>query len=186
MEIQRLLNDCIKGKRDAQLQLYRQYAAVMLGVCYLYTKSIEDAEDVLQEGFIKVFTHLHQFKREGNIGAWIRRIMVNTAIDYLNKHKRYKNEMRIDDSALHPVTDENPEIRINAKQLAEMIQQLPAGYQVVFNLIAIEGYEHAEVSELLSMNINTVRSRYSRARAMLITILKNNELSETRNYEGKI
>lgn len=186
METQQLLKNCIKGKKEAQLQLYQQYAAAMLGVCYLYTKSIEDAEDVLQEGFIKVFTRLHQFKQQGNIGAWIRRIMVNTAIDYLNKHKRYKNEMRADDPVLHPVTDENPEIKMDTKQLVEMIQQLPAGYQVIFNLIAVEGYEHAEVSKLLDMNINTVRSKYSRARMMLIMILKKNALSETRNYEGKI
>lgn len=186
MGIREIVKNCIKGKKDAQRKLYQQYAPAMLGVCYLYTKSIEDAEDVLQEGFIKVFTHLHQFKGDGDIGAWIRRIMVNTAISYLHKHKRYKNEMLTDDSVLHPVTDENPEIRIDTKQLAEMIQQLPTGYQLIFNLIAIEGYNHIEVSELLKININTVRSKYSRARAMLIAMLKKNELSEKRKHEGKI
>ncbi len=158
----------------------------MLGVCYRYTKSIEDAEDVLQEGFIKVFTHLHQFKREGDIGAWIRRIMVNTAITYLNKHKRYKKEMGLDEIQLHPISDENPEIKMGAKELADTIRQLPAVYQAIFNLIAVEGFEHKEVSQLLNININTVRSQYSRARAMLVAKLKNNQTGEIRNYAGEI
>ncbi|MEL4486271.1 RNA polymerase sigma factor, partial [Shewanella algae] len=77
---------CIKGHKEAQYLLYKQFAAQMLGVCYRYTKSVEDAEDILQEGFIKVFTNLHSYKSEGDLGAWIRRIMVNTAITYINKH----------------------------------------------------------------------------------------------------
>lgn len=184
MNTQELLKQCMKGKQDAQYQLYRQYAAQMLGVCYRYTKSLEDAEDVLQDGFIKVFTKLHQFKNEGELGGWIRRIMVNTAISYINKHNRYKKELQVDDMALHPVSDDNPEIKLDTKDLIEIIRQLPGSFQTVFNLVAIEGFEYDEVSSLLQMNINTVRSQYSRARAMLIHLLKKNETITSANYAG--
>lgn len=187
METQQLLTQCLKGKKEAQQQLYKQYAAVMLGLCYRYTKSYEDAEDVLQDGFIRVFTNLHQFKQEGELGAWIRRIMVNAALSYLNKHNRYRKEMNIDDITMHPVSDDDPEVKLDAKQLVEMIRQLPTGYQTIFNLVAVEGYDHSEAAVLLNMNVNTVRSQYSRARALLITILKeNNDVTESRNYAGKI
>lgn len=187
METQLLLTNCLKGKKEAQQQLYHQYAAVMLGLCYRYTKSYEDAEDVLQDGFIRVFTNLHQFKQEGDLGAWIRRIMVNTALSYLNKHSRYRKEMNVDNIAVHPVSDDDPAIKMDTKELVEMIRQLPVGYQTIFNLVAVEGYDHSEVAELLNMNINTVRSQYSRARALLITILKEyNNMTERKNYAGNL
>ena len=186
METLQLLNNCLKGKKEAQQQLYKQYAAVMLGLCYRYTKSYEDAEDVLQDGFIRVFTHLHQFKQDGELGAWIRRIMVNAAISYLNKHSRYRKEMNVDDLTMHPVSDENPEITLGMKQLIEIIRQLPSGYQTIFNMVAIEGYDHTEVATMLEMNVNTVRSQYSRARTILIKMLKDNaDASEIKRYAGK-
>ncbi len=184
---QQLIKACLKGKRDAQLELYNQYAPVMLGVCYRYTKSIEDAEDILQEGFIRVFTKLHQFKQEGDLGAWIRRIMVNCSITYLQKHTRYKKDMQLDDVPLHPVTDDNPEIKMETKQLVDLIRQLPTGYQTIFNLVAVEGFNHIEVSELLNININTVRSQYSRARSMLILALKKTDFPQQQmNYAGRV
>lgn len=187
MDSKQLIKDCIKGKQKAQRELYTIHAAYMLGVCYRYTKSLEDAEDILQEGFIKVFTRLHQFKHEGDIAAWIRRIMVNTTINYLNKHNRYKKEMQLDEITLHPVSSDNPEINIDTKQLVELIRELPTGYQTVFNLVAIEGYDHIEAAQLLNMNINTVRSQYSRARGTLIMMLKKNEqITEIKNNAGKI
>lgn len=182
-----MLTNCLQGKKEAQQQLYKQYAAAMLGLCYRYTKSYEDAEDVLQDGFIRVFTHLHQFKREGELGAWIRRIMVNAAVSYLKKHSRYRKEMNVDDLQLHPVSDENPEIKLDTKQIVEKIRQLPAGYQTVFNMAAIEGYDQTEIATILKMNINTVRSQYSRAKTMLIKMLTEiNDTAEIKNYAGKI
>jgi RNA polymerase sigma factor (sigma-70 family) len=188
MASKELIKDCLRNKTGAQRELYNLYASNMLGVCYRYTKSIEDAEDVLQEGFIKVFTKLDQFNHDGELGAWIRRIMVNTAINYLQKHNRYKKQMQVDDMKLHPVSDENPEINLDTKDLVEMIVQLPSGYQTIFNLVAVEGYDHVEVSKILGMNINTVRSQYSRARAMLVARLQ--QYSESTKlkqaYSGKI
>ncbi|MBC7851005.1 MAG: RNA polymerase sigma factor [Chitinophagaceae bacterium] len=164
-----LVKDCLKGKASAQRELYGLFAEHMLGVCYRYTKSITDAEDVLQEGFIKVFRNLHQFKSEGELGGWIRRIMVNTAINYLKKNSRYQTELAFTDAGLHPVTDDNPEFHLNAKELAELIRQLPTGYQTIFNMHAVEGYSHVEIGKILGINEGTSRSQYARARSLLIT-----------------
>lgn len=168
----KLVKECLNGKPAAQRELYEQYAPVMLGVCYRYTKSMVDAEDVLQEGFVKVFKFLHQFKFEGELGAWIRRIMVTTAINYLKRNSRYQADLSYLDVGLHPVSDQNPEVNIGAKELAELIRQLPAGYQTIFNLHAVEGYTHVEIGKMLGINEGTSRSQYSRARALLIEWLE--------------
>lgn len=168
MDSNTLIQQCLKNNRIAQKSLYDQYADAMLGVCYRYTKSLADAEDVLQEGFIKVFHSLQQYRRQGTFEAWIRRIMVNTAIDYLQRHSRYRNELNLDQIALHPVSNEQPELLIDTKELVEIIRELPAGYQAVFNLVAVEGYNHIEAGNLLGISEQTSRSQYSRARATLI------------------
>ncbi len=187
MQEKELIKECINGNRSAQHLLYNKYAGMMLGVCYRYTKNIADAEDILQEGFIKVFTRLHQYKFNGELGAWIRKIMVNTAITYLNKHNRYKRELQIEDILLHPVSDDNPEIHIDTKQMVEIIRELPLIYQTVFNLVAVEGYNHIEAAKLLNVNENTIRSQYSRARTLLIQALKKiSEQTEKQNYAGRI
>ena len=169
---QQLVRRCLKGERTAQKELYALYAQQMMGVCYRYTKSTTDAEDILQEGFIKVFKNLQQFKFEGELGAWIRRIMVNTAINYLKSNSRYQAELSFADTSLHPVSDDDPAIKLDAKELAELIRQLPPGYQAIFNLHAVEGYTHVEIGEILGINQGTSRSQYARARALLISWIK--------------
>ncbi len=159
----------MKGDRKAQLMLYEQFADAMLAVCYRYTKSRQDAEDVLQEGFVKVFTRMHQFKFDGELAGWIRRIMVNTAINYLKKNSKYQSEMVFTDAVMHPVSTDEPEVRMNAKEIAALIRQLPTGYQTIFNLYAVEGYSHGEIAEMMGINEGTSRSQYSRARSLLIT-----------------
>ena len=173
---EKLVKECLKGKREAQKQLYEHFAGVMLAVCYRYTKSIVDAEDILQEGFVKVFTRLHQFKADGELGAWIRRIMVNTAINYLKKNTRYQAELSFSDPPMHPVFFENPELTLEAKELANLIRQLPPGFQTIFNLHAVEGYTHVEIGQILGINEGTSRSQYSRARALLINWIKKNDI----------
>lgn len=168
MPHQQLVKDCLRHKRTAQLELYQQFAPQMLGVCMRYTKSIDDAEDVLQEGFVRVFTQLHKFRNEGELGGWIRRIMVNCALDYLKKHSRYRSQMQFEASGPHPVVAEMATPKLDAEALVQLIQQLPAGYQSIFNLVAVEGYNHLEVAELLGISENTSRSQYSRARALLM------------------
>lgn len=180
---QQLVKECLKNNRAAQKQLYNQYASVMLGVCYRYTKSMDDAEDVLQEGFVQVFKNLHQFRFEGELGAWIRRIMVNTSLNFLKRHKRYRDEMVFEESLLHPVSAETPQLILQAKELAAIIRQLPTGYQTIFNMHAVEGYSHVEIAAMLGINEGTSRSQYARARNLLCEwILKYNNDSKKMSY----
>ncbi len=159
-----MLNNCLKGKKEAQQQLYNKYAAAMLGLCYRYTKSYEDAEeDVLQDGFIRVFTNLHQFNR--------MRIRCMDTKDYgqcchhlSHKHSRYRKEMSLDDITLHRVSDENPEVKLDTKQLIETIRQLQADIKPFLIWLPLKDINQNEVATLLEMNTNTVRSQYSRAK----------------------
>ncbi len=186
MDHQRLVKECLKGKPQAQRELYEHFAEIMLGVCYRYTRSMRDAEDVLQEGFIKVFHHLKQYKQEGELGAWIRRIMVNTALNYLKRHRKYQEEMFFTEEYLHPVADDDPAVRLQTKEIADLIRQLPQGYQVIFNLHAVEGYSHVEIGEMLGISDGTSRSQYSRARNLLITwIEKYTSEKKKEKYAGK-
>lgn len=186
MDHRRLVKECLKGKAQAQRELYELFAETMLGVCYRYTRSVRDAEDVLQEGFVKVFRHLDQYKHEGELGAWIRRIMVNTALNFLKRNRKYQEEMFFTEEYLHPVTDDDPAVRMNAKEIADLIRQLPQGYQVIFNLYAVEGYSHVEIGEMLGISDGTSRSQYARARNLLITwIEKYTNERKKEKYAGK-
>ncbi|HEX6334373.1 MAG TPA: sigma-70 family RNA polymerase sigma factor [Flavisolibacter sp.] len=180
MDHQRLVKDCLKGKPAAQRGLYEHFAPLMMPVCYRYTKSVADAEDVLQEGFVKVFRSLHQYKSEGELGAWIRRIMVTTAINYLKKNSRYQTELLFTDDHLHALPYQQPELRMEARELADLIRQLPPGYQTIFNLYAVEGYNHVEIGSMLGIQESTSRSQYARARALLIQWIeqKNNDIKK--------
>jgi RNA polymerase sigma factor (sigma-70 family) len=167
-----LIQGCLQQDRTSQKQLYSEFAEVMLGVCYRYTKSVADAEDVMQEAFVKVFKNLQQYKGDGELGAWIRRIMVNTALNYLKRNSKYQGDLSFDNVTLHPVADDDPQMLLDTRELVNLLRQLPAGYQLIFNLHAIEGYTHVEIGQLLGISESTSRSQYSRARALLITWIK--------------
>ncbi|MCX6208525.1 MAG: RNA polymerase sigma factor [Bacteroidetes bacterium] len=179
MDTQQLIKNCLKNNRQAQQELYNLYASNMLGLCYRYTKSLHDAEDVLQEGFVRVFTNLHQYKNNGELGAWIRRIMVNTALTYLQKHSKYKKDLELDNIGLHPIADNEPEVNMNVKDLVECVRQLPTNYQTIFNLVAVEGYSQIEIAEMMQTNINTVRSNFMRARTMLMKMIDKEQVSKS-------
>ncbi len=180
-----LIKNCLKGKPAAQKQLYEEFAQQMLGVCYRYTKSLQDAEDVLQEGFVRVFKFLHQYNKEGELGGWIRRIMVNTALNYLKKSQKYQHDLLFDKTEMIVVTADDPEILLNAKELAELIRQLPTGYQAIFNLHAIEGFSHVEIGQMLGISENTSRSQYMRARHLLISWITNTSGNKNKVYARK-
>jgi RNA polymerase sigma-70 factor (ECF subfamily) len=184
-DIPGLIKECLKNNAVAQKQLYDLFDGKMLGVCYRYTKNIEDAKDVLQDGFIKVFKSLHQYQFKGELGAWIRKVMVNTAINFLKRKPAYQQELFFTDSPLHQVTDETPEVKINTKDLVSLIRQLPTGYQTIFNLHAVEGYSHVEIASILGISEGTSRSQYARARSLLIKWITNYSLIEKKdNYAG--
>lgn len=180
-----LIKNCLKGKAAAQKQLYDMHASAMLGVCYRYTKSMQDAEDVMQNGFVRVFKFLYQYNEEGELGAWIRRIMVNTALNYLKKSKKYQHDLLFDTTELHIITNDNPEVLLNAKELAELIRQLPTGYQTIFNLYAVEGFSHAEIGQMLGISENTSRSQYMRARHLLISWITNTSGTKNMTYASR-
>ncbi len=186
MDYKELVKKCLKGSGEAQKKLYNDFAPAMLGICYRYTKAKADAEDMLQHGFVKVFLNLHTYKAQGELGAWIRRIIVNTAINYLKQNKRYSADLSYDEVKLHPVSNENPQVSLDAKELANLIRQLPTGCQTIFNLYAIEGYTHVEIGVMLGIHEGTSRSQYARARSLLINWISiRNEENKQERYAGK-
>jgi RNA polymerase sigma-70 factor (ECF subfamily) len=167
MEQEELIKACKRGERPAQKQLYEQHAPVMLGICYRYTSSIQEAEDVLQDAFVRVFSKLDQFREEGELGAWIRRIVVNCALNNLKKKQPKTSSWEDQPETEHPPADADPMITIQAKELANLIRQLPDGYRIVFNLHAIEGYTHEEIGKMMGIRTVSSRTQYMRARALL-------------------
>ncbi|HOZ67856.1 MAG TPA: sigma-70 family RNA polymerase sigma factor [Chitinophagaceae bacterium] len=185
MDERQLVKSCLKGKPAAQKELYDRFAEQMLGVCYRYTKSLADAEDVLQDGFVKVYRFLHTYQFEGPLGAWIRRIMVTTALNFLKKHSRYRTDLSFDNNdALHPVVENDAEVRMTARELAELIRQLPTGYQTIFNLHAVEGFTHVEIGSMLGISDGTSRSQYARARSLLISWVEKKSQIKNDHYAG--
>jgi len=184
MDLDTLLKECLKRKPEAQKTLYDHFAPLMLAVCFRYTKSLSDAEEVLQEGFIKVFSRLHQFKGEGELGGWIRKIMITTALNFLKTNQKYRYDLSFDEMPLHLVSTENPEVNLHAKELAELIRQLPTGFQTIFNLYAVEGYKHAEIASMLGISEGTSRSQYARARIILTEWIEKFSLKKQSGHYG--
>lgn len=170
-KLKTLIKECVKQKPKAQRELYELFAPKMMAVCMRYVKSTAEAEDILQEGFMKVFLKIKKFKDTGSLEAWVRKIMVNTAIDFIRKEKHYLHQLEIKEEIL-PGQREEIVSSLEAEQLLEIIQQLPDGYRWVFNLYAIEGYSHAEIAEQLQISESTSRSQYTRARALLRRYVK--------------
>ena len=166
-----MLTGCIRNNAAAQEALYNRFSPRMLGVCYRFAKNREDAEDMLQEGFIKVFTQIHQYRNEGALEGWIRRIVVHTCINILKKNKKFADSVDIIHATSVHVKEEMIPSIMQAKQVVECIRTLPLGYKTVLNLYAIEGYSHKEIACMLDIEESTSRSQYTRAKAMLEEIL---------------
>lgn len=162
-----LAEECVNGNIRAQRALFDKYASKMMGVCLRYTKNTNEAEDVLQDGFIKVYQKLKDYKKEGSLEGWIRRIMVNTSLDQLRKNTRQLGDTAIDDVDYKVEGSSFVIEQLMADDLLKLIQQLPEGYKMVFNLYAIEGYSHQEIGETLGITESTSKSQYSRAKAYL-------------------
>ena len=166
-----LLQGCIQNKAVVQKALYEKYCAKMLAVCYRYAHNREDAEDMLQEGFIKVFSQIHTFENRGALEGWIRRIIVHTCINILKKNKKFTESVDLIHATSLQVREESIPSIIQAKQVVECIRLLPIGYRTVLNLYAVEGYSHREIGAMLDIEESTSRSQYTRAKAMLEDIL---------------
>jgi RNA polymerase sigma factor (sigma-70 family) len=162
-----LLNDCRLGNRIAQKQLYDKYSALMLGISYRYMQNIEEAEDVLQDSFIKIFKHIVDFKGDGSFEGWCKRILINTALNHIKKNKRINEELEID-----KVVGLETESVINienydSKIIIGCMNKLPEGYKIILNMYAIEGYSHKEIADELGIAESTSRSQFLRAKASL-------------------
>ena len=176
MDDETLINECVKGNAKAQKMLFDKFAPKMMTVCLRYSADNMEAEDILQDGFVKAFNKLVDFKMEGSLEGWIRRIMVNTALDAIRKNKKYAMDANIDDVGYKLSNYEIASDQIEAEDLMKLINSMPDGYKVVFNLFAIEGYSHREIGELMNISENTSKSQYSRARSYLRTLLQKLEI----------
>src|SRR3954463_16384614 len=166
-----ILKGCLKNDAVAQRELYNRYSPKMLAVCYRFAHNREDAEDMLQEGFIKVFSQIHTFRNQGAFEGWIRRIIVHTCINNLKKNKRFNESVDLIHATSIQVREESIPSIIQAKEVVECIRMLPIGYRTVLNLYAIEGFSHKEISGMLDIEESTSRSQYTRAKAMLEDVL---------------
>ena len=166
-----ILQGCLKNNAAAQRALYEKFSPKMLVVCYRYAHNREDAEDMLQEGLIKVFSQIHTFENRGALEGWIRRIIVHTCINNLKKNKRFNESVDLIHANSIQVREESIPSIIQAKEVVECIRMLPIGYRTVLNLYAIEGFSHKEIASMLDIEESTSRSQYTRAKAMLEDIL---------------
>jgi RNA polymerase sigma factor (sigma-70 family) len=161
-----IIKGCIQKDEHCQLVLFKQYAGRMMGVCLRYASDTPEAEDMLQEAFIKVFAAIHQFRFEGSFGGWIRKLTVRTCLAVLRKkHMHYTSitdtETVTDPHALYAIS------AIHEKELIEMIRRLPQGYRIIFNLHVIEGYSHDEIAAMLNIEPVTSRTQLAKARKLL-------------------
>ena len=171
MTEQAIIAGCLHNDAASQRELFNRYSPKMLSVCYRFAQNREDAEDMLQEGFIKVFTQMHTFQNKGSFEGWVRRIMVHTSINFLKKYKKFTESLDLTSAENLEVKEESIASIMQSKQVVECIRQLPIGYKTVLNLFAIEGYSHSEISILLDIEESTSRSQYTRAKNMLSNIL---------------
>ena len=183
MTEQALITGCLHNDPAAQRELYNRYSPKMLSVCYRFGQSREDAEDMLQEGFIKVFTQIHTFQNKGAFEGWIRRIIVHTCINFLKKHKKFNESVDLAYANSLQVKEETMPSIMQARQIIECIRLLPVGYRTVLNLYALKGYSHKEIGEMLDIEESTSRSQYTRSKAMLEMILVRKRIIEKHKEE---
>ena len=165
--IDELVNRCKAGERKAQELLYKQLASKMLGVCMRYATDKGEAEDMLQNGFVRVFKRLEDYRAEGAFEGWVRRIMVHSSIEYYRKHHKMVHLVDVVETGYEPSVNAEAAGNLDAKDLLGLIQQLSPNYRMVFNLYAIEGYSHKEISGIMGITEGASKSQLSRARSLL-------------------
>jgi RNA polymerase sigma-70 factor, ECF subfamily len=171
-----LIQLAIASNRQAQQKIYSKFSPKMLGVCRQYSKDLQQAEDVMITAFMKVFVNLKNFERKGSFEGWIRRIMVNECISFIRVHKKVKF---IEDENYFEESFNNIESQFSVDDIQSLIDSLPEGYKMIFNLYCIEGYKHQEIAEMLQINEGTSKSQLSHARKLLQT-----QITKLKNYEN--
>lgn len=168
-----IVEKCKQGNRQAQFELYRLYSQAMYNICLRMLKNEMDAEDLLQNSFVDVFTKLHTFKYQSTVGAWIKRIVVNNCINYLKKRRLKIEELKDNHAStlIEPSQEKDLGPRVSVEQIKSAMNDLPDGYRVVFTLYMFEGYDHKEIAGLLGVTEATSKSQYSRAKRKLKDII---------------
>ncbi len=164
--IENILSGCRKGKRKAQEALFRLYSDKMFGVCRYYTRDYSEAEDVLHDGFLKVFDKINKYRGDGSLEGWIRRVIINTALERFRKQSRMFAITEVDESIMDDQFT-SAEDQISATELMEIIMELSPKYRLVFNLYAIDGFSHKEIADRLNISEGTSKSNLARARIIL-------------------
>jgi RNA polymerase sigma-70 factor (ECF subfamily) len=173
MEEQELIQDCIAARPKAQKALFDIYAPKLYVVCLRYMKDQMRAQDVLQDTFVKIFAHIGNYKSEGAFEGWLKKIAVNTCLDQLRKDKKLLTDVSLDDVSHKLAHQDYSAEKLMADDLLKLVQALPDGYRTVFNLFAIEGYSHQEISVQLGISESTSKTQYLRARAYLKDRIEN-------------
>ena len=163
-----IIEGCCRRERKAQKALYERYASTLLGVCIRYSGRRDEAEDILQEGLIKVYFHVREFAGKGSFINWMKKIMVNTAITHYHrnlKHQYHRDIEEVRETDMEGFSLNTAEF--TREELFRVISELPHGYRLIFNLYAIEGFKHKEIAEMLEIDVNTSKSQYSRAKGLI-------------------
>jgi RNA polymerase sigma-70 factor (ECF subfamily) len=169
-----LLEACLRNDSKAQFDLYEKYKARMKGLCRRYARAEEDAEDIFQDAFVRIFQHIHTVQSANTLLYWMKKICVNTAINHYHKH--LKEQLHVSEEVLAYQSSNDNELilsKLSTNELLSIINELPDGFRVVFNMYAIDGFQHNEIAEHLGISESTSKSQYSRAREWLRKRLKN-------------
>lgn len=185
MSEEQIIAGCVRGDAIAQKALYQLFARKMMSICMRYAAGREQAQDILQDGFVKVFQKIGNFRGDGPLGGWVARTMVNTALDHIRRNKPYAHAVDLND-AEHLHSEASHAIgNMTTDELMALIQELPDGYRTVFNLFAIEGYPHKEIAEMLGISENTSKSQFMKARAYLRKLMPKEAVEQyTHGREG--
>lgn len=167
-----LIDDCKKGNRSSQKELYKQFYSYGMNVCLHYSKNKQEAQEIMNDGFLKVFKNIHQFEFKGAFKAWLRKILVRTALDYHKKHHKHSETLEI--RYLQEPSIGNPAIdRLTLNRVLEIVQQLPPSYRTTYLLHVVEGYSHPEIAKNLGVSVGTSKSNLAKAKKKLNQLLKN-------------
>ena len=178
MTDEQLIDGCKARNPLAQRNLYDKYSRKMMAVCMRYADSKEEAQDILQDGFVKVFEKISTFQGQGSFDGWVRRIFVNTALDNIRKNRENRLLAYIDDVGYAIDSGTSVDGDINAEELMAILQKIPTGYRVVFNMFAIEGYSHKEIADQLGVSESTSKTQFLRAKAFLIKVLQKQKMMD--------
>lgn len=179
-----LVKGCVDNDSRYQKELYRRFCNAMMGVCVRYAPTVQDAEDLLQDSFVKVFKKIHTFQGKGSLGGWVKRIVVNTCLQFFRDNKNLNMYVELNENDCSEEVSFDVLNQMHVNDLKTKIQSLPDGFRIIFNLYAIEGFSHQEISTELKISVGTSKSQLSRARSYLQKIINQEENREKLRVEA--